>query len=163
MTEPNQEEIQLWMESAAQFGDSEQIQQQVVRVGKFMKELGNLQTEEICRYLSVIDFSMSITVVRLPNSVFIQYQAENQNYWYTDIGYSSEKVSQASRLRRRRLFTPRAVAPALKLTALDIKDSHSIQDIFTSLSPSAKAKFGPLSRDAGKQYLMLKPNLMKEI
>ncbi|MDA7504142.1 hypothetical protein OAF98_00785 [Planctomicrobium sp.] len=163
MTEPNQKELQHWMESAAQFGDSDQIQQQIIRAGKFMKELGALQTEEICRYLAMIDFSMSITVVRLPNSVFVQYQEENQNYWYTDIGYSSENVAHASRLRRRLLFTPRAVAPALKLTALDIKDSHSIQGIFTSLSPSVKAKFGQPARGAGTQYLMLKPNLMKEI
>ncbi len=163
MSDATAEELQLWMVSVAQFGACEQIQQQVVRVGKFMKELGNLQTEEICRYLSVIDFSMSITVVRLPNSVFIQYQEENQSYWYTDIGHSSEEVAQASRLRRRKLFTPRAVAPALKLTALDIKDSHSIQEIFTSLSPSVKAKFGQSSRGAGTQYPMLKPNLMKEV
>ncbi|MBT5019148.1 MAG: hypothetical protein HON04_10415, partial [Planctomicrobium sp.] len=56
MTEPNQKELQHWMESAAQFGDSDQIQQQIIRAGKFMKELGALRTEEICRYLAMIDF-----------------------------------------------------------------------------------------------------------
>lgn len=163
MSEPTPEEIQSWLDSVRGFDDTTQIVQHVVRTGKVLRGLGNLSPEATCRYLAEIDFMMPVLVVRLPDSAYVQYSEDFESRWHTDIGYGPQAVAQGGRLRRRKLFTPRTNTPALKVSAIDIKDDCTIQNVFLNLSPAVKQRFGAPHHNAGSQYLVLNTKLMKQI
>ena len=102
-------------------------------------------------------------MVRLPDSVYVQYVAQHKGVWFTDTGLTPDLIGLAEGRRLRKLFAPLGVVHALQSNARSIKDTWSIDRLFQSVSPAARGKLGQMTRGGGTQYIVHDKFAMKEI
>jgi hypothetical protein len=122
-----------------------------------------MSESDTCSCLTGIDFSKPVSVVRLPNSIYVQYEQQHRGVWFTDTGLTPDLVGLADGRRVRKLFTPIGVVHALQSTARSIKDTWTADRLFQSLSPVTQAKMGQMTRGGGIQYVVHDKFAMKEI
>jgi hypothetical protein len=118
---------------------------------------------ETCSCLSGIDFSHPVTVVRLPDGIYVQYQQQHRGIWFTSTGLTPDLVGLAAGRRTRKLFSPRGTVHALQSTARSIKDTWTADRLFESISPAARGRLGQMTRGGGIQYVVPDKFAMKEI
>jgi hypothetical protein len=151
------------MEAAGQLRKSKAVQDRVVTAGEFLEKTARMSERDACSCLSGIDFSKLVSVVRLPDSVYVQYVQKHRGVWFTDTGLTEDLVGLAEGRRTRKLFVPIGVVHALKSTARSIKDTWTVDRLFQSVSPAAKGKMGQLTRGGGTQYVVFDKTRMKEV
>jgi len=158
-----EDKIDRWMAAAGQQGKGPSVRQRVVSAGEFLEKTTRMSEQEASSCLSGIDFSKPVAVVRLPQSVYVQYVRGHQGVWFTDTGLTPDRVGLAEGRRTRKLFTPVGVVHALKSTARSIKDTWTADRLFQSISPVAKGKMGEMTRGGGTQYIVFDKTRMKEV
>ncbi|MDH4352049.1 MAG: hypothetical protein OEW56_12955, partial [Gemmatimonadota bacterium] len=84
MTPPDK--IARWIKAAGQDGKAQPVLDRVVVAGEFLERTARMSEAEACSCLSGIDFSKPVSVVRLPNSVYVQYVQQHRGVWFTDTG-----------------------------------------------------------------------------
>jgi hypothetical protein len=158
-----QDKIARWVKAAGQTGKPQPVVDRVVIAGEFLEKTARMNERDACSCLTGIDFSKPVSVVRLPNSVYVQYEQQHRGVWFTDTGLTADLIGLADGRRVRKLFTPMGVVHALKSTAGSIKDTWTADRLFQSLSPAARGKLGQMTRGGGTQYLVHDKFAMKEI
>jgi len=158
-----EEKICLWMEAASLNNDGSAVARRVIVVGEFLEKVGQLNDQSLCRCLAGINFQMPVTVVRLPDSVFIQAVLGEMNVWYTDTGLSPGVVGRAHGGRSRKLFIPICSIPALKITTHSPEDSWTTDRLIRSFAAEAGGRAEQINRGAGNQYVVFDRNRLKEI
>lgn len=161
MTPPDK--IARWVQAAGQTGKAQTVVDRVVIAGEFLEKTARMNERDACSCLTGIDFSKPVSVVRLPNSVYVQYAQQHRGAWFTDTGLTPDLVGLADGRRIRKLFTPLGVVHALQSTARSIKDTWTADRLFQSLSPAARGKLGQMTRGGGTQYIVIDKFAMKEI
>jgi hypothetical protein len=157
------DKIARWVLAAGQTGKAQPVIDRVVAAGEFLERTSTMSEADACSCLSGIDFSKSVSVVRLPSSVFVQYVQQHRGVWFTDTGLSPDLIGLAEGRRLRKLFTPIGAVHALKTTARSIKDTWTLDRVFQSISPAARGKLGQMTRGGGTQYVVHDRFGMKEI
>jgi hypothetical protein len=157
------DKIARWVQAAGQTGKSQAVVDRVVTAGEFLEKTARMSEREACSCLTGIDFSRPVSVVRLPNSVYVQYVQQHQGVWFTDTGLTPDLVGLAEGRRTRKLFAPVGTVHALQSTARSIKDTWSADRLFQSMSPAARGKLGQMTRGGGTQYVVHDKFAMKEI
>lgn len=157
------DKIARWLDAAGQLHKSSAVEQRVKTAGEFLEKTARMTEQEVCSCLTGIDFSKPVTVVRLPNSVYVQYVQQHKGCWFTDTGLTEDAVGLAEGGRKRKLFVPVGVVHALKSTARSIKDTWTVDRLFQSVSPAARGKLGQLTRGGGTQYIVFDKIRMKEV
>lgn len=157
------DKVDRWMRTAGQLGKGPAVRDQVIVAGEFLEKTARMSERDAADCLSGIDFSKSVEVVRLPQSVFVQYVEKHKGVWFTDTGLTPDKVGLAEGKRMRKLFTSIRMVHALKSTAAAIKDTWTADRLFLSISPQARGKLGQLTRGGGTQYVVFDKTRMKEV
>jgi hypothetical protein len=157
------DKIARWVKAAGQTGKPQPVVDRVVIAGEFLEKTARLNESDACSCLTGIDFSKPVSVVRLPTSVYVQYQEQHRGAWFTDTGLTPDQVGLADGRRIRKLFTPIGAVHALQSTARSIKDTWTVDRLFQSLSPGAQGKLGQMTRGGGTQYVVHDKFAMKEI
>ena len=157
------DKIARWMSAAGQLHKSHDVEKRVVSAGEFLEKTAGLTEHETCSCLTGIDFSKPVSVVRLPDSVYVQYADQHKGYWFTDTGLTPDDVGLAKGRRVRKLYNPVGIVHALKSTARSIKDTWTAERLFQSISPAARGKLGQMTRGGGIQYIVFDKFRMKEI
>jgi hypothetical protein len=161
MTPPDK--VVRWVKAAGQTGKAQTVVDRVVIAGEFLEKTARMNESEACSCLTGIDFSKPVSVVRLPNSVYVQYGQQHRGAWFTDTGLTPDLVGLADGRRIRKLFAPLGVVHALQSTARSIKDTWTADRLFQSLSPAARGKLGHMTRGGGTQYIVHDKFAMREI
>jgi len=161
MTSPDK--ILRWVKAAGQTGKAQPVIDRVVTAGEFLERTARMSEIEACSCLSGIDFSRTVSVVRLPSSVYVQYVQQHKGVWFTDTGLTPDSIGLAEGRRLRKLFEPSGSVHALQTTARSIKDTWTVDRLFQSLSPSSRGKLGQMTRGGGTQYIVHDKFAMKEI
>ncbi len=157
------EKVDRWAAAAGQTGKSKEVIDRVIVAGEFLERTARMSEREACECLSGIDFSKPVAVVRLPQSVYVQYLQKHRGVWFTDTGLTPDLVGLAEGRRTRTLFSPVGNVPALKSTARSIKDFWTPDHLFQSIAPAARGKMGQLTRGGGTQYVVFDRYSMKEV
>lgn len=157
------DKIARWVKAAGQSGKPKPVIDRVVIAGEFLEKTARMNEANACSCLTGIDFSKPVTVVRLPDSVYVQYVQRHRGIWFTDTGLTPDLVGLAQGRRTRKLFTPRRTVHALQSKARSVKDTWTADRLFQSLSPAARGKFGQLTRGGGTQYVVHDKFGMNEI
>ena len=155
--------IARWVKAAGQTGKAQPVLDRVVIAGEFLEKTARMSEWDACSCLRGIDFSRPVSVVRLPNSVYVQYEQQHRGVWFTDTGLTPDLVGLADGRRIRKLFRPLGVVHALQSTARSIKDTWTADRLFQSLSPAARGKLGQMTRGGGTQYIVHDRFAMREI
>jgi hypothetical protein len=158
-----QDKISRWLAAAGQSHKSHEVEKRVITAGEFLEKTARLREQEACSYLTGIDFSKPVSVVRLPKSVYVQYVQQHKGHWFTDTGLTADAVGLAEGRRKRKLFVPVGVVHALRSTARSIKDTWTADRLFQSVSPKDRGKMGQMTRGGGTQYIVFDKLRMKEI
>ena len=158
-----QDKIARWVKAAGQTGKPQPVVDRVVIAGEFLEKTARMSEADACSCLTGIDFSKPVQVVRLPDSVYVQYEQQHRGVWFTDTGLTPDLVGLADGRRVRKLFTPLGIVHALQSTARSIKDTWTADRLFQSLSPSARGKLGQMTRGGGTQYVVHDKFAMKEV
>ena len=158
-----QDKIARWVKAAGQTGKPQPVVDRVVIAGEFLEKTARMSEGDACSCLTGIDFSKPVQVVRLPDSVYVQYEQQHRGVWFTDTGLTPDLVGLADGRRVRKLFTPLGIVHALQSTARSIKDTWTADRLFQSLSPSARGKLGQMTRGGGTQYVVHDKFAMKEV
>ena len=161
MTPPDR--IARWVKAAGQTGKPQPVLDRVVTAGEFLERTARMSESDACSCLSGIDFSKPVVVVRLPDSVYVQYLDHHKGVWFTDTGLTPDAVGLAEGRRTRKLFRPLGIVHALQSTARSIKDTWTADRLFQSLSPAARGRLGQFTRGGGTQYVVHDRFAMKEI
>lgn len=157
------EKVGRWIEAAGQTNKGPAVEKRVTAAGEFLEKTGRMTEKEACSCLTGIDFSLPVTVVRLPTSVYVQFVQQHKGIWFTDTGLTADDVGLAEGRRVRKLFVPVGVVPALKSTARSIKDTWTADRLFQSMSPAARGKMGQLTKGGGTQYIVFDKTRMREV
>lgn len=157
------EKIGCWLKAAGQANKGLVVEKRVVAAGEFLEKTGRMTEEEACSCLTGIDFSLPVTVVRLPTSVYVQFVQQHKGVWFTDTGLTADDVGLAEGKRVRKLFIPVGVVPALKSTARSIKDTWTADRLFQSMSPMARGRLGQMTKGGGTQYIVFDKMRMREV
>lgn len=157
------DKIERWLEAAGQSGKGPAVRQRVVTAGEFLEKTARMTERDACGCLSGIDFSMSVTVVRLPDSVYVQFVQQHKGIWFTDTGLTADDVGLAQGRRVRKLFVPSGAVPALKSTARSIKDTWTADRLFQSVSPKSGGRMGQMTQGGGTQYVVFDKTRMREL
>ena len=157
------DKVTRWMDAAGQLHKSHEVEKRVVTAGEFLEKTARMNEREACSCLTGIDFSKSVSVVRLPESVYVQHVQRHKGDWFTDTGLTPDAVGLADGRRTRKLFVPVGVVHALKSTARSIKDTWTTNRLLQSVSPAARGKLGQMTRGGGTQYIVFDKFRMKEI
>jgi hypothetical protein len=158
-----QDKIARWVKAAGQTGKAQPVVDRVVIAGEFLEKTARMSESDACACLTGIDFSKPVSVVRLPKSVYVQYEQQHRGVWFTDTGLTPDLVGIAGGRRTRKLFSPLGVVHALQSTARSIKDTWTADRLFQSVSPAARGKLGQMTRGGGTQYIVHDKFGMKEI
>ena len=148
-----QDKIDRWMKAAGQSGKGDAVQKRVVVAGEFLEKTARMSEKAACSCLSGIDFSKAVTVVRLPDKLYVQFVNQHVGAWFTDTGLTPDQVGLARGDRSRERFKPTGSVHALKSTARAIRDSWTIKPD-SSLPPAEKRQLATLTRGGGTQYLV---------
>ena len=111
MTPPDK--VARWVAAAGQTGKSQSVVDRVIIAGEFLEKTARMSEQEACSCMTGIDFSKPVAVVRLPNSVYVQYAQQHRGIWFTDTGLTPDLVGLAQGRRTRKLFAPLGVVFAL--------------------------------------------------
>lgn len=158
-----EEDVVQFLEAADRLHQREDYEAAVIKAARFMQELGKQTQEETCSILATIDFTQPVIVGQLPRSVFVYSQKDRYEHWVTDTGYTKESLAHGGRLRKRKIFYPTGVVPALKVTAVAMQDRCTVSDLFQAINPVAKQKIGAPNHNAGVQYLVFNETAFREI
>lgn len=151
-----------WFEAAGIADDSSAFSRRVLQVaGEFLRGVGQLAGEAVLEHLADIDFTQSVTVVRLPSSSFIRSEAAN-GCWYTDTGLPAEQLRSIRGPRRRRLYIPVGVIPALKARSRTVRDGWSQDQLFGNIAPQIARQASRMSASGGTQYLVFNHSRLRE-
>lgn len=161
MTPPDK--IARWMNAAGQLHKSRSVEERVVIAGEFLEKTARLSEQATCSCLTGVDFSKPVSVVRLPDSVYVQYVDQHKGYWFTDTGLTPDAVGLAEGRRVRKLYVPVGIVHALKSTARSIKDTWTADRLFQSISPAVRGKLGQMTRGGGTQYIVFDKFRMREL
>jgi hypothetical protein len=157
------DKIARWVRAAGQTGKPQPVLDRVITAGEFLERTARMSEADACSCLTGIDFSMPVTVVRLPQSVYVQYEQQHRGVWFTDTGLTPDLVGLAEGRRKRKLFTPVGTVHALQSTARSVKDTWTADRLFESVSPAARGRLGQMTRGGGTQYIVHDKFAMKEI
>ena len=157
------EKIDAWMEASGQLNKGPAVENRVVTAGEFLEKTGRMSQDEACSCLTGIDFSMPVTVVRLPDVVYVQFVQQHKGIWFTNTGLTADDVGLAQGRRLRKLFSPIGAVPALQSTARSIKDTWTKDRLFQSVSPQARGKMGQMTKGGGTQYIVFDKTRMREL
>jgi hypothetical protein len=157
------DKIQRWLRGAGQAGKSQAVIDRVLTAVEFLERTARMSEPQACSCLTGIDFSMPVSVVRLPPKVYVQYANAHNGIWFTDTGLTPDLVGLAEGRRVRKLFTPIGTVHALKSTARAIKDTWTPDRLFQSIAPAAAGRLGQLTRGGGTQYVVHDKSAMKEL
>jgi hypothetical protein len=157
------EKLARWMEAASKPDGISRDVRQVARAGEFLEKTCSVSEERACSVLTTIDFSRPILIVRLPDSVYVQFIAENNDVWFTDTGLAASQLPAARFGRTRKLYRPLGPIPALRATARSINDAWTVDQLFQSSGPRVRAELGAPSRNGGTQYIVLSQRGMREV
>lgn len=130
--------------------------------GDFLTRVGRLGEEEVIFLLGDIDFSASLTVVPLPQSVFVR-ETLKSGFWFTDTGLTVESVRSLPGGRRCKLFTPMSVVPALRCRSRTVCNAWTPDRIFPAVSPQTSRQLMASSAQGGTQYLFFQHQAVREI
>ena len=158
MTPPDK--IARWVNTAGQAGKAKPVIDRVVTAGEFLEKTARMNESEACSCLTGIDFSKPVVVVKLTNSVYVQYVQQHKGIWFTNTGLTPDLIGLAEGRRLRKLFTPVGVVHALECTSRSIKDTWTADRLFQSISPAARGKFGQIkfgqmTSGGGTQYIVV--------
>lgn len=157
------DKVARWTRAAGQTGKAQPVVDRVVTAGEYLEKTARMSEADACSCLTGIDFSMPVSVVRLPDSIYVQYAQQHRGIWFTDTGLTPDLVGLAAGHRTRKLFRPLGIVFALQSTARSIKDTWTVDRLFQSISPIARGKLGQLTRGGGVQYIVHDRFAMKEI
>lgn len=157
------DKIARWVAAAGQTGKAQAVIDRVVTAGDFLEKTARMSEREACSCLTGIDFSKPVAVVRLPQSVYVQYVQQHRGVWFTDTGLTPDRVGLAEGRRMRQLFAPVGAVHALQSTARAIKDTWTAERLFQSISPMARGKLGQQTRGGGTQYIVHDKLAMKAV
>ncbi|TWT82335.1 hypothetical protein CA13_37970 [Planctomycetes bacterium CA13] len=157
------DKIDRWMKAAGQVGKSQSVRQRVVIAGEFLEKTARMSEAQACGCLTGIDFSKPVKMIRLPDSIYVQYVQKHNGIWFTDTGLTPDLVGLAGGKRTRKLFKPVGVVHALQSTARAIKDTWTTDRLFQSISPAARGKLGQMTRGGGTQYIVFDKFRMQQI
>jgi hypothetical protein len=158
-----EDKVARWCKAAGQEGKSKDVVNRVIIAGEFLEKTARMSERDACDCLSGIDFSKTVGVVLLPQSVYVQYVQKHKGVWFTDTGLTPDAVGLADGKRNRKLFKPRGSVYALKSTARAIKDTWTAGRLFQSISPQAQRAIGQMTRGGGTQYVVFDKSAMEEI
>lgn len=161
MTDLSENKIERWLDAATLSGEFSAPRASVIRAAEFLEKTLQLSEEDACLWLSRIDFLRPLTVVRLPTSVYVQYEEQEFSVWYTDTGFAPDAVRLVRGRQLRTLFVPHGNVPALKSTPRCEADSWGFNQLFRSVAPEVKKKMGTPTPGAGVRYLVLDPVRMR--
>ena len=156
----------IWMEAADLGADADipaGVARRVISAGEFLEKTAGLSEEAACRYLPGIDFQEPVSVVRLPDSVFVRFEEQFDGIWLTDAGLKPADVRKAGQRRIRKLVTPIGPVPALQCTARNFKDSWKKEDLFPWIAPQVRSQMPSSPRNGGRQYIVLDRTRMKSV
>ena len=157
------DKIARWIKAAGQTGKAQPVLDRIVTAGEFLEKTARMNESEACACLTGIDFSKSVAVVRLHNSVYVQYAQQHRGVWFTDTGLTPDLVGLAEGHRLRKLFAPTGIVHALQSTARSIKDTWTADRLFQSISPAARGKLGQATQGGGTQYIVHDRFAMREV
>lgn len=148
-----QSKIDNWLKATGLQGKGPGVVKRVVAAGEYCERTCRLSEEDTLKALTGIDFSHTVTVVRLPLKCYVQYKGQHVGRWFTDIGLTPDAVGLALGTRKRVLFVPSGAVYALKCTARSIRDNWTIGRIFDKKDLLSALKGVP-TRGGGIQYLV---------
>jgi hypothetical protein len=158
-----EDKVARWCKAAGQEGKGKDVVNRVIIAGEFLERTARMSEADASDCLSGIDFSKTVSVVRLPPSVYVQYVQKHKGVWFTDTGLTPDAVGLADGKRKRKLFKPRGSVYALKSTARAIKDTWTAGRLFQSMSPRGQRAMGQMTRGGGAQYIVFDKSAMEEI
>ncbi len=130
--------------------------------GDFLTRVGRLGEEDVACLLRDIDFSASLTVVPLPQSVFVR-ESLRSGFWLTDIGLSVESVRNLPGVRRSKLFAPMSIVPALRCRSRTVCSAWTPDRLFPAVPPQTARQLTASSSQGGTQYLVFQHQAVREI
>lgn len=130
--------------------------------GDFLTRVGRLGEEDVIFLLGDIDFSASLTVVPLPQSVFVREPLKS-GFWFTDTGLTLETVRSLPGGRRSRLYAPMSIIPALRCRSRTVCSAWSPDRLFPAVPPQTTRQLMASSAQGGTQYLVFQHQAVREI
>lgn len=152
-----------WFEATGISEDASLFELRVLKTaGDFLSRVGRVSVDEVTSLLSDIDFSSALTVVPLPQSVFVR-ESVQRACWYTDTGLAVDTIRTLPGVRRCRLYSPVSVIPALKCRSKTIVSGWSVDRLFPAVPPQTSRQLSSNSSGGGVQYLVFQHQSLREI
>jgi hypothetical protein len=160
MVNPADEQVSKWMDAARQATDDPATTRRVLTVVGFLQNTGRLAEPEILHHLSLIDFEMHVTVVRLPDSLYVCRDDDPHGRWYVDTGLQPGSIGGHPAVRAVRLFAPMGVIPALKVSSLAPFEFAGLERLMQA-TPSDRRGERVLKRGVGDHFIICDSLRMK--
>jgi len=152
-----------WFEASGISETASMFERRVLKTaGDFLSRVGRISEDEIAALLADIDFSSALTVVPLPQSVFVREPFQSA-CWYTDTGLSVETVRTLPGARREKLYSPVSVIPALKCRSKTQSSVWAVDRLFPAVSPQTVRQMCLNGLTGGGQYLVFQHQSLREL